>query len=79
MADNKKFSKMAGTKMADKKNPVGLAVLFLLCIVAMITCECLALCRRKSAMEKAGVAKARHVGPKMYQFVLEKCVKRCGF
>ena len=39
--------------------PGGLAVLFLLCIVAMIACECLALRRRKSAMEKAGVAKAR--------------------
>ena len=44
--------------MAEKKTSVGLAVLLVLCIVAMITCECLALHRRKSAMEKAGVAKA---------------------
>ncbi len=52
--------KIAGKKMADKTPPPGgLAVLFLLCIVAMIACECLALRRRKSAMEKAGVAKAR--------------------
>jgi len=47
----------------------GLAVLLVLCIVAMITCECLALHRRKSAMEKAGVAK-------VLQQILEKLSKK---
>lgn len=80
MADNKKCCKMAGTKMADNKNlcrscssPPSLH-----CGYDNLRMSCLVPSQKRHGKGRSSQGTARG-GPKMYQFVLEKCVKRCGF